>query len=311
MNQLRGTLKGVVTALGTPLDRNEDLHEKGMRKQIRMQLAAGVDGLLVLGSMGCMQMLKDEVFVEALEVAVDEVRGAVPVIVGCGDTSTERTLARIRLSENYPLAGVALIPPFIFRFSQAELHEYFTGVASRTSLPVYPYDNPALTGHSLEHELVRKLAEHSNIVGLKASGDFLTFRQSAEHFRDSDFCRSLRSHHLLRSGSATGSQGNHRGALRTGAGVRCRDLPELPGGRPGRVRRGPEEAAPIEGGRGVRLGIRRFHVGHEPQGRPGELHSPALRSADTGGKRAGRERLAGPGPSQVGDSSRPAPDCGP
>ena len=187
MNQLRGTLKGVVTALGTPLDRNEDLHEKGMRKQIRMQLAAGVDGLLVLGSMGCMQMLKDEVFVEAVEVAVDEVRGAVPVIVGCGDTSTERTLARIRLSENYPLAGVALIPPFIFRFSQAELHEYFTGVASRTSLPVYPYDNPALTGHSLEHELVRKLAEHSNIVGLKASGDFLTFRQSAEHFRDSDF----------------------------------------------------------------------------------------------------------------------------
>ena len=186
MNQLRGTLKGVVTALGTPLDRNEDLHEKGMRKQIRMQLAAGVDGLLVLGSMGCMQMLKDEVFVEAVEVAVDEVRGAVPVIVGCGDTSTERTLARIRLSENYPLAGVALIPPFIFRFSQAELHEYFTGVASRTSLPVYPYDNPALTGHSLEHELVRKLAEHSNIVGLKASGDFLTFRQSAEHFRDSD-----------------------------------------------------------------------------------------------------------------------------
>ena len=53
MNQHRGTLKGVVTALGTPLDRNEDLHEKGMRKQIRMQLAAGVDGLLVLGSMGC------------------------------------------------------------------------------------------------------------------------------------------------------------------------------------------------------------------------------------------------------------------
>ena len=101
----------MVTALGTPLDRYEDLHEEGMRKQIRMQLAAGVDGLLVLGSMGCMQMLKDEVFVEAVEVAIDEVRGAVPVIVGCGDTSTERTLARIRLAENYPLTGVALIPP--------------------------------------------------------------------------------------------------------------------------------------------------------------------------------------------------------
>ena len=187
MNSLRGTLQGVVTALGTPLDRNEDLHEAGMRKQIRMQLAAGVDGLLVLGSMGCMQMLKDEVFVEAVEVTIDEVRGAVPVIVGCGDTSTERTLARIRLAENYPLTGVALIPPFIFRFSQTELHDYFTGVASQTSLPVYPYDNPGLTGHSLEFELVRELANHPNIVGLKASGDFLTFRRSAEYFRGSEF----------------------------------------------------------------------------------------------------------------------------
>ena len=174
MNSLRGTLQGVVTALGTPLDRYEDLHEEGMRKQIRMQLAAGVDGLLVLGSMGCMQMLKDEVFVEAVEVTIDEVRGAVPVIVGCGDTSTERTLARVRLAENYPLTGVALIPPFIFRFSQTELHDYFTGVASQTSLPVYPYDNPGLTGHSLEFELVQELARHPNIVGLKASGDFLT-----------------------------------------------------------------------------------------------------------------------------------------
>ncbi len=182
MNSLRGTLQGVVTALGTPLDRNEDLHEAGMRKQIRMQLAAGVDGLLVLGSMGCMQMLKDEVFVEAVEVTIDEVRGAVPVIVGCGDTSTERTLARIRLAENYPLTGVALIPPFIFRFSQTELHDYFTGVASQTSLPGLSVRQPGTHGPFAGIRTGPGVGQrHPNIVGLKASGDFLAFRRSAEY----------------------------------------------------------------------------------------------------------------------------------
>ena len=295
MNSLRETLQGVVTALGTPLDRNEDLHEAGMRKQIRMQLAAGVDGLLVLGSMGCMQMLKDEVFVEAVEVTIDEVRGAVPVIVGCGDTSTERTLARIRLAENYPLTGVALIPPFIFRFSQTELHDYFTGVASQTSLPVYPYDNPGLTGHSLEFELVQELARHPNIVGLKASGDFLAFRRSAEHFRGSEF--AVLSGHTTFFDLALnlGAKGIIEGLFALAPEFGVEIYRNFPGGRPGRVRGSPEEAPAFEGGRGVRLGIRRFHLRHEPEGRPRKLHSPSLCSADGAGPRAGGDGVAGAG----------------
>ena len=186
MNQTVPSLEGVITALGTPLDENEDLHEEGMRLQIRMQLEAGVDGLLTLGSMGSMQLLKDETFERALAVTFDEVKGQVPVLVGCGDTSNERTLARIRFAENYPVSAVALIPPFIFKFSQDELFRYYKGIAEGTDLPVYPYDNPALTGHQLEFETIRQLSEIPNIVGLKASGDFLTFRLAAEHFRDSE-----------------------------------------------------------------------------------------------------------------------------
>ena len=74
MNQTVPSLEGVITALGTPLDENEDLHEEGMRLQIRMQLEAGVDGLLTLGSMGSMQLLKDETFERALAVTFDEVK---------------------------------------------------------------------------------------------------------------------------------------------------------------------------------------------------------------------------------------------
>jgi dihydrodipicolinate synthase/N-acetylneuraminate lyase len=181
--------EGVVTALGTPLDENENLHEEGMRLQIRMQLAAGVNALLVLGSMGAMQLLKDQTCEEALRVTLDEVGGVVPVIVGCGDTGTERTLKRIRLAEKYSMSGIALVPPYFYRFTDAELLRYFQELAGRTDLPVYLYDNPAWTKHALGYDLIVELSKTPNIVGLKESGDLATLRACAEHFRDSQSFR--------------------------------------------------------------------------------------------------------------------------
>jgi 4-hydroxy-tetrahydrodipicolinate synthase len=178
-------IRGVITALGTPLNSREDLHEEGMRQQIRMQLRAGVNGLLVAGSMGAMQLLKDETFTQAVAVAADEVHGQVPLIAGCGDTSFERTRARIRSVEPLGVDAVALVPPFFFRFSSAELLAYFRDLAGLTDLPVFLYDNPTWTKHSLDFDLVVGLSKTPNIVGLKASGDLLTLRRLAHQFNDS------------------------------------------------------------------------------------------------------------------------------
>ena len=101
-------VQGVVTAIGTPLGPREELHEAGMRRQVRLQLEAGVDALLVLGSMGAMQMLPDDTCRAALRVAVDEAAGRVPVLAGCGDTGTERTRTRIRWAEETAADAVVL-----------------------------------------------------------------------------------------------------------------------------------------------------------------------------------------------------------
>jgi len=176
-------ISGAVTALGTPLDSSENLHVEGMRKQVQAQIQAGVDALLVLGSMGAMQLLKDEVFREALEITIEESGGQIPVIVGCGDTGTERTATRIRWAEKFAVSGIALIPPFYFTFSQKELCAYFKELAGRTELPIYLYDNPAVTKHTLSVELIIELSQTDNIIGLKESGDLLTLRHCAEHFQ--------------------------------------------------------------------------------------------------------------------------------
>lgn len=183
----RRMVQGVVTAIGTPLGPREELHEVGMRRQVCLQLEAGVDALLVLGSMGAMQMLPDETCRAALRVAVDEAAGRVPVLAGCGDTGTERTRARVRWAEETAADGVALVPPYFFRFTAAELLHHFESLAGDTDLPVYLYDNPYFTKHDLGFDLIVQLSRVRNIVGLKASGDFDTLRRAAEHFAGTDF----------------------------------------------------------------------------------------------------------------------------
>jgi len=102
-------LQGVITALGTPLDDDNNLHEEGMRRQVAAQITAGVNGLLCLGTMGMAQMHTPEVREQAIRVTTEEARGRIPVLVGCGDCSTARTMQYISVAEKYGPDGIVLI----------------------------------------------------------------------------------------------------------------------------------------------------------------------------------------------------------
>ena len=178
-------LAGVITALGTPLDDDGNLHNEGMRRQIDYQISAGVDGLLCLGSMGMAQMHTPEVREQAIRVSVEAASGQVPVLVGCGDCSNHRTLQYIRMAEKYHPDGIVLITPYFPKLNDEELCDYFTFLAAETELPIYLYDIPYYTNRHLDPELIFKLAATSpSIVGLKASGEMSTLRKCIDHFQD-------------------------------------------------------------------------------------------------------------------------------
>jgi 4-hydroxy-tetrahydrodipicolinate synthase len=175
-------LQGVITALGTPLDDDNNLHEEGMRRQVAAQITAGVNGLLCLGTMGMAQMHTPEVREQAIRVTTEEAAGRIPVLVGCGDCSTARTMQYISVAEKYGPDGIVLIAPYFPKLSDDELFDYFSTLATSTAVPVYIYDTPAYTNRQLKSDLVKKLAKQTGIVGLKASGDMAIFRECVEYF---------------------------------------------------------------------------------------------------------------------------------
>ena len=89
-------LKGVYPAMVTPLTPEEKVDNAAMRRVVRYCLDGGVHGLLVLGSTGEFPAMTDAMRQDAIETTLDEVRGGVPVLIGCGEPGTRRTIEQVR-----------------------------------------------------------------------------------------------------------------------------------------------------------------------------------------------------------------------
>lgn len=166
----------MITALGTPLTGEEDLHLAGLEAQIQDQQTHGINGFLVAGTMGLMQLLKDTTYRQLVEQSVQFNSGHAELLVGVGDTSFVRTSERIRMVEDFAIDGVVVISPYFLKYSQSDLVDYFEALADLSTKPVFLYDLPQTTGTKLEVDTVLQLAKHPNIRGIKCSDHFTSIR---------------------------------------------------------------------------------------------------------------------------------------
>ncbi|HVU90560.1 MAG TPA: dihydrodipicolinate synthase family protein [Pirellulales bacterium] len=174
----------VITAIGTPLDEQENLHQEGLERHLADQWSAGIDGILVAGSMGVMQMLRDRTYRALVERASQLSRDRGEILVGVGDAGWARTCDRIEAVSQYVIDGVVVLTPYLFQFSQQQLVEYFLAIADVSPVPVYLYDLPVLTGAALEFDTYVAVARHPNIRGAKVSGRLAFARELMQHFGD-------------------------------------------------------------------------------------------------------------------------------
>jgi len=161
-----------IGAIGTPLDENENLHEVGLHRLLDRQWEAGIQGVLVAGTMGAMQLLRDDTYRHLVERGVEMSRGRGEVLVGCGDTSFARTRERIEFLNGCRIDGVVVLSPYFLRFSQGELLDYYRALADSSRHPFYIYEIPCRSGVALEHVTVQRLADHPNIRGIKCVRDW-------------------------------------------------------------------------------------------------------------------------------------------
>lgn len=175
----------LISAIGTPLTVDETLHVRGLEAQLELQWRNGITGVLAGGSMGTMQMLGDATYADLVRSSAELVPAGHELMIGVGDISFARTCDRIHLVNRYKrVDGVAVLTPYLWKFTQAELIGYYHALADESRAPLYLYDLPQLTGLKVEVPTVLKVCEHKNIRGIKCSDSAHETRVLIEALRD-------------------------------------------------------------------------------------------------------------------------------
>ena len=170
--------EGIFTPTITPLDEKERVDELGFVKHLNRLIDNGVHGIYLLGSSGEYVSLTNAERQRAIEIAVNTVRGRVPIICGAMDSSTRRVIQNIEMAQELKVDAVAATPPFYYpSSSDDDIKAFYQTVVQSTDLPFIIYNIPMMVKTMIEPEIVRDLAEqHDNIVGIKDStGDWTTF----------------------------------------------------------------------------------------------------------------------------------------
>ena len=161
----------LISAIGTPLNADETIHAEGLDRLLGLQWDAGIDGVLVAGTMGLLQLLREQTYADLVKQSVPLCRGKGELLIGVGDTGFARTADRIGYVNSFKVDGVVALPPYLVRFRREELLDYYRALAKVSKLPLFLYDLPSFTGVKLDLATIVELSEHPNIAGIKCSGD--------------------------------------------------------------------------------------------------------------------------------------------
>jgi 4-hydroxy-tetrahydrodipicolinate synthase len=162
---------GIYTALVTPF-RDGNVDVAALEKLIESQIAAGITGIVAVGTTGESPTLSAEEREQVIRLAVTIAGKRCQVIAGTGSNNTHHAVADTKLAEKLGVDGALLVAPYYNKPSQEGLFRHFQTVARATNLPVMLYNIPGRCGVDIGPEtVVRLAAEHRNIVTIKeASG---------------------------------------------------------------------------------------------------------------------------------------------
>jgi len=181
-------IHGVIPPIVTPTDSQEKVNEKPLRQIVDHIIAGGVHGILALGSNGEFFGLEKEEQERAAAITIDHARGRVPVYVGIAEITTRECIRWARWAEDKKATAVSVLHPMFLSPSDEELYHHFKAVADATTLPVLLYNNPDRMRCGISANLLDRLADIPNIVGVKeSSGDMTLTAEFIRRTRDRDF----------------------------------------------------------------------------------------------------------------------------
>lgn len=161
--------EGVFPALLTPFTADDQVDVQMFKKNLDAQIAAGVAGVIIGGSLGEASTLTLDEKKKLIECALQKMGGKLPVILNIAEGSTKDAMHQATLAESWGADGIMLLPPMRYKADDRETVEFFKSVARNTSLPIMIYNNPVDYKINVTLDMFQELSECSNINAIKES----------------------------------------------------------------------------------------------------------------------------------------------
>ncbi len=167
--KMRVNWKGVYPAITTKFTNNDELDLELFAKNMNEQLDAGIDGIVLGGTLGEASTLTTNEKATLVSETQNIVDGKIPVILNIAEQSTSEAVRIAKEAEQIGIDGFMLLPPMRYAADSNETVEYFKTVARSTSLPIMIYNNPIDYKIPVTLEMFEQLAEIDNINAVKES----------------------------------------------------------------------------------------------------------------------------------------------
>ena len=159
---------GIIPALVTPIDENQNIKREVVSELLDMQLEAGVHGFYVCGNTGEGPRLKNKTRMDMLETTLEQNRNRGKIIAHIGASNMVDAIELTRHATEAGADGIASLPPASFQYSQRELVDYYKTIADNTDLPVLLYAYEAGNVYNFP-KLMEEIMTIPNVVGLKCT----------------------------------------------------------------------------------------------------------------------------------------------
>jgi 1-pyrroline-4-hydroxy-2-carboxylate deaminase len=160
---------GIFPALTTKFTADDKIDLQLFEKNLHIQQDAGVNGVIVCGSLGEGGVLAQNEKQTLVKFTKEKLGGKLPLIVNIAENSTAEAISQAQLAESWGADGLMLLPPMRYKADAAEIINWFSKIAASTELPIMIYNNPVDYKNEVTIEMFSELSGIPSIQAVKES----------------------------------------------------------------------------------------------------------------------------------------------
>ena len=180
-------IQGSIVAIVTPFHQDGSVNFSKLGELVDWQIQIGTDGIVALGTTGESATMTDEEDDAVCEYVLKRVNGRIPVIVGSGSNCTASMLEKSLRYQAMGVQGLLIISPYYNKTNEEGMYRHFATVVDAVDIPCILYNVPGRTGCSISEGVVKRLAGHPNVMGIKEASGNMSYACKIARYLGPDF----------------------------------------------------------------------------------------------------------------------------